>query len=84
MANCNGNKPNVFPPFYTCYGATGPTGPTGPSGGATGATGPTGATGATGPTGATERLFKSSNKKIIDSNSIIPCKAKNNLKGYFY
>ena len=34
--------------------------------------------------GATERLFKSSNKKIIDSNSIIPCKAKNNLKGYFY
>ena len=49
MANCNGNKPNVFPPFYTCYGATGPTGPTG-------------------PTGATERLFKSSNKKIIDSS----------------
>ena len=79
MANCNGNKPNVFPPFYTCYGATGPTGPTGPSGGATGATGPTGATGATGatgPTGATERLFKSSNKKIIDSNSIIPYNEK--------
>ena len=62
MANCNGNKPNVLPPFYTCHGATGPTGPTGPSGGATGATGPTG------PTGATERLFKSSNKKIIDSS----------------
>ena len=37
----------------------GPTGPTGPSGGATGPTG---------PTGATERLFKSSNKKIIDSS----------------
>ena len=58
-------------------GATGPTGPTGPQGNI----GPIGLTGATGPT---ERLFKSSNKKIIDSNSIIPCKAKNNLKGYFY
>ena len=29
MAKCNGNKLNVFPPYYTCYGATGPTGPTG-------------------------------------------------------
>ena len=67
MANCNGNKPNVFPQFYTCYGATGPTGPTGPSGGATGATG---------PTGATERLFKSSNKIIIDSSLIIPYNEK--------
>ena len=38
--------------------ATGPTGPTG-------ATGPRGATG---PNGATERLFKSSNKIIIDSS----------------
>ena len=59
MSNCNRNNPKVFPPYYTCYGATGPTGPTGPSGGATGPTG---------PTGATERLFKSSNKKIIDSS----------------
>lgn len=62
MSNCNRNNPKVFPPYYTCYGATGPTGPTGPSGGATGPTGPTGATGPTGPTGATARLFKSSNK----------------------
>lgn len=44
MGNCNGNKQKVFPPFYTCFGATGPTGPTGPSGGETGPTGPTGAT----------------------------------------
>ena len=29
-----------------------------------------------GPTGSTERLFKSSNKKIIDSNSIIPYNEK--------
>lgn len=29
MGNCNGNKQKVFPPFYTCFGATGPTGPTG-------------------------------------------------------
>ena len=42
----------------------GPTGPTGPSGGATGATGPT------------ERLFKSSNKIIIDSSLIIPYNEK--------
>ena len=55
-------------------GATGPTGATGATGptGATGATGPTGPTGATGPTGPTERLFKSSNKIIIDSSLIIP------------
>lgn len=52
MGNCNGNKQKVFPPFYTCFGATGPTGPTGPSGGETGPTGPTGAIGPTGPTGA--------------------------------
>lgn len=25
MGNCNGNKQKVFPPFYTCFGATGPT-----------------------------------------------------------
>lgn len=67
MSNCNRNNPKVFPPYYTCYGATGPTGPTGPSGGATGPTG---------PTGATERLFKSSNKIIIDSNLIIPYNEK--------
>ena len=73
MGNCNGNKQKVFPPFYTCFGATGPTGPTGPSGGESGPTGPTGAIG---PTGPTERLFKSSNKKIIDSNSIIPYNEK--------
>lgn len=42
----------------------GPTGPTGPSGGATG------------PTGPTERLFKSSNKIIIDSSLIIPYNEK--------
>lgn len=30
MNNCNCNKEiKVFPPMYTCYGATGPTGPTG-------------------------------------------------------
>ena len=73
MGNCNGNKQKVFPPFYTCFGATGPTGPTGPSGGETGPTGPTGAIG---PTGPTERLFKSSNKIIIDSSLIIPYKKK--------
>ena len=44
---------------------TGPTGPTGPSGGPTGPIGPQG------ETGPTERLFKSSNKIIIDSNLII-------------
>ena len=64
MGNCNGNKQKVFPPFYTCFGATGPTGPTGPSGGESG------------PTGPTERLFKSSNKIIIDSSLIIPYNEK--------
>ena len=73
MGNCNGNKQKVFPPFYTCFGATGPTGPTGPSGGEIGPTGPTGAIG---PTGPTERLFKSSNKIIIDSSLIIPYNEK--------
>ncbi len=73
MGNCNGNKQKVFPPFYTCFGATGPTGPTGPSGGESGPTGPTGAIG---PTGPTERLFKSSNKIIIDSSLIIPYNEK--------
>ena len=54
---------------------TGPTGPTGPIGpqGETGATGPTGPQGETGPT---ERLFKSSNKIIIDSSLIIPYNEK--------
>lgn len=46
---------------------TGPTGPTGPSGGPTGPQGPTGPTG---------RLFKSSNKIIIDSSLIIPYNEK--------
>ena len=61
---------------------TGPTGPTGPSGGPTGPIGPQGETGATGPTGPqgetgpTERLFKSSNKIIIDSSLIIPYNEK--------
>ena len=73
MGNCNGNKQKVFPPFYTCFGATVPTGPTGPSGGESGPTGPTGAIG---PTGPTERLFKSSNKIIIDSSLIIPYNEK--------
>ena len=73
MGNCNGNKQKVFQPFYTCFGATGPTGPTGPSGGESGPTGPTGAIG---PTGPTERLFKSSNKIIIDSSLIIPYNEK--------
>ena len=63
MGNCNGHKQKVFPQFYTCFGATGPTGPTGP-------------TGAIGPTGPTERLFKSSNKIIIDSSLIIPYNEK--------
>ena len=39
-----------------CCVVVGPTGPTGP------------ASGPTGPTGPTERLFKSSNKIIIDSS----------------
>lgn len=60
------NDERKCPIFRGCFpiivGPTGPTGPTGPSGG------PTGATGATGPTGATARLFKSSNKIIIDSS----------------
>ena len=55
---------------------TGPTGPTGPSGGPTGPIGPTGPQGPTGPTGPTERLFKSSNKIIIDSSLIIPYNEK--------
>ena len=49
---------------------TGPTGPTGPSGGPTGPIGPQG------ETGPTERLFKSSNKIIIDSSLIIPYNEK--------
>ena len=57
------------------YRATGPTGPIGLAG-PTGATGPTGPIGLTGPTGATERLFKSSNKIIIDSSLIIPYNEK--------
>ena len=52
---------------------TGPTGPTGPSGGPTGPIGPQGIQGPTGPTG---RLFKSSNKIIIDSSLIIPYNEK--------
>ena len=36
--------------------------------GTTGPTGPEGLVGATGPTGATERLFKSSNRIIINSS----------------
>lgn len=48
-----------------CY-VTGPTGPRGLAG-------PTGPTGLTGPT---ERLFKSSNKIIIDSSLIIPYNEK--------
>ena len=67
---------------------TGPTGPTGPSGGPTGPMGPTGPTGPQGeagvqgiqglqgPTGPTGRLFKSSNKIIIDSSLIIPYNEK--------
>ena len=67
-----------YRPFPNCFvlGPTGPTGPTGPSGGPTGATGPTGPTGPTGATGPTERLFKSSNKIIIDSSLIIPYNEK--------
>ena len=73
MGNCNGNKQKVFPPGETCFGAIGPRGSTGPSGGESGPTGPTGAIG---PTGPTERLFKSSNKIIIDSSLIIPYNEK--------
>ena len=58
--------------FYRGTGPIGPIGLTVP----TGATGPTGPIGLTGPTGATERLFKSSNKIIIDSNLIIPYNEK--------
>lgn len=45
-----------FPIIVGPIGATGPTGPTGPAGGPTG------------PTGPTERLFKSSNRIIINSS----------------
>lgn len=59
----NDRKRNKCPIHSGCFpivvGPTGPTGPTGPAGGPTGATG---------PTGPTERLFKSSNKIIIDSS----------------
>jgi len=53
--SCNNN---AHPRCRFCYvqGPTGPTGPTGPAGGPTGTTGPT------------ERLFKSSNRIIIDSS----------------
>ena len=49
---------NAHPRCRFCYvqGPTGPTGPAGPAGGPTGSTGPT------------ERLFKSSNRIIIDSS----------------
>ena len=59
-------------------GATGPTGATGSTGatGPAGVQGPQGVAGATGPTGPTERLFKSSNKIIIDSSLIIPYNEK--------
>ena len=50
-------------------------GATGPQG-LQGEVGPTGPTGPTGLTGATERLFKSSNKIIIDSSLIIPYNEK--------
>ena len=62
----------------------GPTGPQGPQGiqGPTGPTGPQGEAGVQGiqglqgPTGPTGRLFKSSNKIIIDSSLIIPYNEK--------
>ena len=53
-----GTAENVVLAFSIPEGEVGPTGPTG----ATGDIGPTG------PTGATERLFKSSNRIIIDSS----------------
>ena len=56
-------------------GATGPTGATG-STGATGPAGVQGLQGVAGATGPTERLFKSSNKIIIDSSLIIPYNEK--------
>ena len=83
----SGTNENVILDFSIPRGSIGPTGPTGPQGniGLTGATGPTGPTGPqgnigpiglTGATGPTERLFKSSNKIIIDSSLIIPYNEK--------
>ena len=74
-------------PTGPSVGPTGPIGPTGPQGiqGPTGPTGPTGPQGVAGtqgiqglqgPTGPTGRLFKSSNKIIIDSSLIIPYNEK--------
>ena len=56
-------------------GVPGPIGPTGPQG-LQGTQGIQGIQGLEGPTGPTERLFKSSNKIIIDSNLIIPYNEK--------
>ena len=74
----SGTNENVILDFSIPKGSIGPTGPTGPQGniGPIGLTGSTGATGPTGPTGPTERLFKSSNKIIIDSSLIIPYNEK--------
>lgn len=77
----SGTNENVILDFSIPRGSIGPTGPTGPTGpqgniGPIGLTGATGATGPTGPTGPTERLFKSSNKIIIDSSLIIPYNEK--------
>ena len=65
----SGTNENVILDFSIPRGSIGPTGPTGPQGNI----GPIGLTGATGPT---ERLFKSSNKIIIDSSLIIPYNEK--------
>ena len=62
----SGTNENVILDFSIPRGSIGPTGPTGPQGNI-------GLTGATGPT---ERLFKSSNKIIIDSSLIIPYNEK--------
>lgn len=62
-ASITGTAPNYI------LNLTIPQGPTGPQG-------LQGETGPTGPTGPTERLFKSSNKIIIDSSLIIPYNEK--------
>ena len=71
----SGTSENAILNFTIPRGATGPQGLQGETG-ATGPTGPQGLQGETGATGPTERLFKSSNKIIIDSSLIIPYNEK--------
>lgn len=59
--SCRPPCPTPYPPTPPTFCATGATGPTGPQG-------VMGLQGVPGPIGPTERLFKSSNKTIIDSS----------------